>query len=736
MRITKLRLSDFKRHARLEIEPAAGLTIIRGPNEAGKSTIQTALELGLFRKADSMARDVQALRRWGSLEPPLVEIDFEADGESGRLRKRFAGQHAAAELAYGERSSTDNTFIEERIGAFTGIPSEAFFRATASVGHAELSEVGGDEPAIQDRLQKAISGADRGTAAAKKKLATAVHRYKTEGHKNPGLLKVIREESEMLEGELVGAEQALARLEADRAQWAEAHQRREGLDIQLTRQQESLAEARRAELLASESAATEDRYQRLRRASQLVDQENEVRRSSPTEMPLPALRAGVARASSLDLDLSELDAELSIDSESDVAIDAGAKPPRAWRWVAIAVVVALAAGLAWMVLGGLVGAIALLGLAILTAVALVQAIRVALRARQYGLARELAVSATTHRHEADHERQESFRRKRREFEQQLAALGVANVAQAQQLLTVAESHSEELARIDGELRGLGIAERSARRLEAERDQAANEAERAKHALADTGTLAEDPASARRAAQKQVERTTPARDEARSLEDQALGRVDANTVDAELVASMAERLVMARERQAEMERRMSIYQATLAAIEEAERATLKTAARYLEERMGPAIARISDGRYDEIEVDERDLAFKVRVPETGELVDVQELSRGTADQLFLTARLGLIRLVTMDRRPPLILDDAFVTFDAARGERALRLVKEVAADQGFQVFYLTCSDRFDALADELVVLDGPPSGAARATMSPPMGTPQAPLEVDTRSEASG
>ena len=80
------------------------------------------------------------------------------------------------------------------------------------------------------------------------------------------------------------------------------------------------------------------------------------------------------------------------------------------------------------------------------------------------------------------------------------------------------------------------------------------------------------------------------------------------------------------------------------------------------------------------------------------MDVGELSQGTADQLFLAARLGLVRLVTMDRRPPLILDDPFVTFDAARGERALRLVKQVAAQQGFQVLYLTCSDRFDRVAD--------------------------------------
>jgi uncharacterized protein YhaN len=61
-------------------------------------------------------------------------------------------------------------------------------------------------------------------------------------------------------------------------------------------------------------------------------------------------------------------------------------------------------------------------------------------------------------------------------------------------------------------------------------------------------------------------------------------------------------------------------------------------------------------------------------------------------------------VTGDRRPPLILDDPFVTLDDGRAPRALELLREVAAD--FQVIYLTASDRYDTLADRVVVLDGP------------------------------
>ena len=82
----------------------------------------------------------------------------------------------------------------------------------------------------------------------------------------------------------------------------------------------------------------------------------------------------------------------------------------------------------------------------------------------------------------------------------------------------------------------------------------------------------------------------------------------------------------------------------------------------------------------------------------------QLSKGTVDQVFLAARIGLVRLVTQGRRPPLVLDDPFVTFDDNRAARAAQLLRELSSD--FQVIYLACSDRYDGLADAVVQLPGP------------------------------
>jgi hypothetical protein len=81
-------------------------------------------------------------------------------------------------------------------------------------------------------------------------------------------------------------------------------------------------------------------------------------------------------------------------------------------------------------------------------------------------------------------------------------------------------------------------------------------------------------------------------------------------------------------------------------------------------------------------------------------------------VYLAARLGLVRQVTQDRRPPLIFDDPFVAFDADRARRSAELLKDLAADH--QVLFLTATDRYDTLADAVVELPPP---AARDTEGP-------------------
>ena len=105
---------------------------------------------------------------------------------------------------------TDIGQVDTVVAEMTGLPSEKFLRSTASVRHQELDDLDRDEGALRDRLQQSISGADRGTHTARRQLGDAVRRYRSEGVRNPGLVKQARTELERLRAELAEGEVALA----------------------------------------------------------------------------------------------------------------------------------------------------------------------------------------------------------------------------------------------------------------------------------------------------------------------------------------------------------------------------------------------------------------------------------------------------------------------------------------------------------------------------------------------
>jgi len=287
-------------------------------------------------------------------------------------------------------------------------------------------------------------------------------------------------------------------------------------------------------------------------------------------------------------------------------------------------------------------------------------------------------------------------------EQQLGALGLEDLPAAEGLLAREEEHVARINQLAAQLDGL-VGKEARDTLATQRDASAHEIDLKTSALDHLGPIAKEP-RARERLEVEVRDQEAALERARDDEANARARVEQNTVDAEQVAAEAERLAGWREQLAASQRRHRVLETTLHAIERAEVATMKTATRYLEGHMVRDVATVTGGRYRRIRVDDRTLDIDVHAPERGDWVPVASLSQGTLDLVYLTARLGLVRLVTGDRRPPLVFDDPFVTLDDTRASRALALLKNVASD--FQIIYLTTSDRYDSAADAVVELPGP------------------------------
>ncbi|MBF6605436.1 MAG: AAA family ATPase [Chloroflexi bacterium] len=711
MRITRLQARDIRRHRDLDIELAPGLTVVRGPNEAGKSTIQRTVEIALTRKVTSASGDIDGLRSWGAKDEarPWVRLEFVSEDEDGlrhgHLEKSFRGAKGTVALDIEGETTTDPTEADLRVAALTGIPSEAFFHSTASVRHHEIADLALHEGALRDRLQASISGADRGTSAARRTLDRAIRDLARSGEKNPGRLKVADEAIKQSAARLEQGEAALAQLERDRDVLAVARERRAAVESALVEGRSLLEKARQAERLIAERTAAQERFERYRTAVGVRDEIATLRTSHPSIHPLPVLRPTVNRIRSLDTQIRELRATLG--GEVDVDYEVTTPEP---TWVAPAAV-----GLVVVIVGFVLAGTSQLflrdsplllpvGLGLIGLGALIAAFarRQRILALDFRRQRQLADVQIDRRLRGRSLLEEDLKKAQADTSAQLAGLGLADLAAAEALLEAEETHVTRIDALSAQLDGL-VGKEPPDSLPELRDAAALEIDQKSGALEALGPIAKEP-RARERLETEVRDSEGALERARDDEAGARARVEANTVDAEAVSGEAERLAMWREQLAALQRRARVYEQTLAAIDTAEQATMRTATRYLEKEMVKSVADITGGRYRRVRVDDRTLDIAVWAPEKADWVDVRELSQGTLDQVYLAARLGLVRLVTGDRRPPLIFDDPFVTFDDVRAARGVALLKRLTAD--FQVVYLTTSDRYDAVADAVVVLTEP------------------------------
>jgi uncharacterized protein YhaN len=173
------------------------------------------------------------------------------------------------------------------------------------------------------------------------------------------------------------------------------------------------------------------------------------------------------------------------------------------------------------------------------------------------------------------------------------------------------------------------------------------------------------------------------------------RIDRETTGEEDVAVVQERLALLRERRKRLLHKYELLGVIAENLAWARERSISGFSKSIEERMGGILSRITGGKYSRVEVD-GNLGVKVFSEEKGGYLDLDDkdevaaISSGTLDQVYLAARLAVLEGIAGNKRPPLILDDTFASFDdMGRKRNAFELLKSIAQDR--QVLYFTCHD---------------------------------------------
>jgi len=131
MRLLSLELRHYRRHRHLAVDFAAGLTVIEGANESGKSTLAEAIHRALFLPARSGGTLLEGMRARPALGDPELELSFEAEGHNYTVQKRFAGARGSVSLRTRGGSLWQGDSAEEQLAQLVGA------RAVARARHGE-----------------------------------------------------------------------------------------------------------------------------------------------------------------------------------------------------------------------------------------------------------------------------------------------------------------------------------------------------------------------------------------------------------------------------------------------------------------------------------------------------------------------------------------------------------------------------------------------------------------------
>ncbi|RJE90851.1 hypothetical protein D3P07_01810 [Paenibacillus sp. 1011MAR3C5] len=101
-----------------------------------------------------------------------------------------------------------------------------------------------------------------------------------------------------------------------------------------------------------------------------------------------------------------------------------------------------------------------------------------------------------------------------------------------------------------------------------------------------------------------------------------------------------------------------------------------------------INKLTEGRYLRVSADPSRSGIRVE-DRDNTVLDSSFLSRGTAEQLYLSMRLALAKESSQSTKLPLMLDDLFVNFDGNRLKAAADLVAELSGER--QILFFTCQE---------------------------------------------
>lgn len=699
MKIDRVSLNNFGRFGEFAASFGPGINLIKGANEAGKSTLVEAITAALFTDAKCRKRNLLEKAKWGS-EGARVAISLSSDDAEYDLNKDFLSGVQVLEDKANQAQWETRDGIDKFLESNFGISDAVLFNVSACVPQDEMDKISRSSDALRDKLESIITGGREEVVAGKviEDLKKRISDIKKEGSKNPGMLKKLESEQKELEYEIDRLTRELEATEARRGELVEVASGLEQSAKEYSEKSVSLQKLEKALQLKKARAELEEQYRNLKSCLE------EIRSSEQKVISYREQISGKPEIKKEHFnDVCEVGNRLHYldDKVSDLQEDRKLLENNLQEIGETGNYVRLNILNFLLILCCGVGAY-LYDLRLAAGSGfflLMQVILIALLWKRSS-ARAAAQSQVKFVDRRIEDIKSDSEKARERLNEVLRIYDLRSPEQIKETYSLTEEcHrkiNEETARYEELLKGKKL-----KALHEEFDRVSRELEDVKSQSDQFEQVLIEPDELEKL-KSRVEEITLRKIQLEEKKKHLTEQLELSEGGGEQLAAFEERLEHNRKMYQRYDRRLNICRVTASLLEIARSNILKATAELLETRVGKYLSDITGGKYSRIRFDKSSLEFSVFSPEKQDWIEARSnLSRGTIDQIYLCARLALLEVIAGDRNPFIILDDPFVHFDPQRARNAMNVIKQMSAEH--QILLFTNSDNYDEIADQLIQL---------------------------------
>ncbi len=688
MYLKSLSVKNFKKFKDFSVDFPSDITIVKGPNEQGKSTILLAILAGLFYDPKKSNKDIEALKSWNSDDLYEIKMEIENEGNEISLEKNF--QKKEMLLVNKTTQEEINTYKEIsdylfEIGALRSLP---LFESTACVKHDALSLITQGKREISQALQSILTSSSENVSADKviKKIngiLTDLQKGLKQASKTPGQLKELEEKISELKAKKEKIIQDLQDI-AKKSNYLWSLREKYS---KLKKEHDAKSRQYENNLKYFEVV---DELDKLNEAFKKVD--SDIQKIEDIEKKIEYIILKLEKMKPLKgfnfkdfykkLKKAEgLHAKIEYLKKHQEASKKEKKSDKKTFSFVLAVF-----GFAFLILGGALGF-------------LFNEIFYAGIAFGFLFLAFAFLGKNKGKSKKDQKQNSELKKLERELDLLVGHINAVfsenEVKNEEELMKKIETYNDFCKELDklkskqeGILRGQTSKELKEERRELLKNIGILEEKISKEQKVNAPTPQEQ-----RLLEIDLEKMS---DELEKLKDEIV-RVSAvsnqyNTSNEDLV-EVEEKIAFLQEKKENLQKKVLMLEALSESLQSAQANIISKSKACIEDYMKKYIFAITDGRYDNVKVND-DLSFEVFSSEKqGMVVPEEHLSQGTIDQFYLVARFAILDILNKGKKSLVLLDDPFHSFDAKRRENTKRVLMDLS--DKFQIILFTHSSDYDS-----------------------------------------